>query len=84
MSQVTEQQIKEWTENPVTIEFKRQIQRDRDSTENNLGLNAYHPFEKDKTQELLANLNGSLDAMDFVIDGLNGDWSAFEVDEDEQ
>lgn len=78
-NQVSKQQIIEWIENPVTIAFKHIAKYERDELMNNRGVDAYHPFEPQKTQEILAGLNGAVDTWDFVIEALEGEgW-----DEDE-
>ena len=47
------------------------------------GLNAFHPFDPQRTQELLSNLNGYVDALDVVIDTLDGE-GLFNEEDDEQ
>ncbi len=76
------QQLEEWTENPVTILFRETLERERDDIAQSRGLDAFTPFEPHKTQEILANLNGFVDAMDVVIGALDGDWTSLEEEEE--
>lgn len=80
---IQEQQIRDWTENPVTIEFRKNLERELMVAEESKGLNAFQPFQPERTQEILANLNGYADAVMTVLEALEGDWSLFEVDENE-
>jgi hypothetical protein len=73
MSKVSRQQIEEWIENPVTLAFKATATYERDTTLAAKGLGAFHPFQPERTQEVLANLNGSVDAWDEVIAALEGE-----------
>lgn len=45
------------------------------------GLEAFEPFQPNRTQEVLANLNGYVDALNVVIEALDGDWSQWEEEE---
>lgn len=74
-------QINEWTENPITQAFLEVLQRERDELAASRGLEAFTPFDAHKTQEVLANLNGYVDAMDTIIAALGGDWSSLEEEE---
>lgn len=80
---INSKQVKEWAENPVTELFQRILQEERDETEAMTGLQAFTPFDPQRTQEVLANLNGFVDAMDIVIESLGGDWSNWEEEGDE-
>lgn len=45
----------------------------------------YCPYEPQKTQEILANLNGAIDSWEEMIDVISGDWQIFaQEEEDEQ
>lgn len=80
---ITPEQLDEWTENPVTIFFREMLERERDEIAQSRGLDAFAPFEPHKTQEIMANLNGFVDAINVVIEALQGDWSSIEEAEDE-
>ena len=81
-NRIKQQQLEEWTENPVTIMFREVLERERDDIAASRGLEAFTPFEPQKTQEILANLNGYVDAIDVVIACLAGDWSSLEEEEE--
>jgi hypothetical protein len=81
-SRINKQQFEEWIESPVTILIKEAFQRECDDIAASRGLDAFSPFEPQKTQEVLANLNGFVDAMEVVISVLDGDLSSIEEDEE--
>lgn len=82
-SRITPEQVNEWFENPVTLGFLYQTKVERDEIVEAKGLNAFHPFEPQKTQEVLANLNGYADALDRQIAALEGEGFMSEEDSDE-
>lgn len=83
MNPVIRKQIADWIESPITALLKQYLTEERASMQASKGLNAFHPFEPQRTQELLSNLNGYVDALDVVIDTLDGEglWSE---EDDEQ
>jgi hypothetical protein len=81
-NRINKQQFSEWTENPVTVLIKESLQKERDDMAQSRGLDAFNPFEPYKTQEILANLNGYVDAMDVVISIMEGDLSSIEEEEE--
>ena len=70
---ISRKQILEWTENPVTILFREETEKERDEIFEVKGLGAFHPFDAHKTQELLAGLNGYVDALDRQIAATEGE-----------
>lgn len=70
LKKVTREQINEWLDSPVTKAFRDECESTRDEIESGRGLNAYHPYEPQKSQEVLANLNGAWDTWDEVVDCL--------------
>ena len=82
-SRINRQQFSEWTENPVTELIKQSLEKEREEIALSRGLDAFSPFEPQKTQEILANLNGYVDALDVVVAIMDGDLSSIEEDEDE-
>jgi len=82
MSQVSEQQISEWLQSPVSKELVKRIEIYRDHLDSSKGLSAFHPFEPQRTQEVLANLNGAVDTWEDVIDILEGNWELIDVSDD--
>lgn len=80
-SRINKQQFSEWTENPVTELIKDSLVKERDDIAQSRGLDAFSPFEPQKTQEILANLNGYVDALDVVVAILDGDLSSIEEEE---
>ena len=81
-SPVTTDQVNEWFENPVTLAFLYQTRVEREEITEIKGLNAFHPFQPERTQEVLANLNGYADALDRQIAALEGEGFMNEDDEE--
>jgi hypothetical protein len=81
-SPVTRKQVEEWIENPVTLAFKYVATVERDEVLAAKGLGAYHPFQPQRTQEVLANLNGAADTWDEVIAALEGEGLMDEQEDD--
>ena len=75
-------EIEEWTENPVTEALKGLLETHLQDLEQTPAEDFYHPGEPQKTQEILANLNGAIDTLKLVLDVLDGDWSYFEEEEE--
>ena len=78
-----QEQISEWTANPVTEQLKKLIASEIKDIEASCGLDAFCPFDAARTQELMANLNGSVHALSLVQDLLEGDWTYFDETEEE-
>ena len=76
-----QEQISEWTENPVTESLRKLVASQIEDIEANKGLSAYCPGEPQKTQELMAALAGAVDTWETVLDLLEGDWTIFEDEE---
>lgn len=66
------QQIEEWLENPVTLEVKALVEKEIEDIESGRGADSYVPFEPNKTQELLAGINGGLVAWYELLETLEG------------
>lgn len=81
-SRINKNQVSEWFENPVTLAFLYQTKIERDEIVEAKGLNAFHPFDSQKTQEVLAGLNGYADALDRQIAALEGDGFMSEEDDE--
>lgn len=73
MRKPSKNQIQEWTENPVTLYFKQIVDEERRFFQEGRSVDSYHAFEPHKTQEVLANLNGSVDSLSWVIRLVEGD-----------
>ena len=71
MQQVSKNQIAEWIENPVTIAFREYAKYERQTTIASKGLDAFCAFEPQRTQEILAHLNGAADAWGTIEDSLS-------------
>ena len=80
--QINKQQLEEWTENPITELFREILEQERDEMMEARGLQAFQPFQPQRTQEVLSNLNGFVDALDVVIESLSGDWTQWEEDDE--
>ncbi len=75
--------IQEWTENPVTVELLKHITSEIAETEGARGIECYIPGDPQKTQELMANLNGARDTWEIVQIVLQGNWTYFVEEEEE-
>jgi hypothetical protein len=82
IEELTADQIREWAENPVTLVLKGIAEYERNSTYQAIGVDCYHVYEPQKTQEILANLNGAVDTWDIVIAALDGE-GLLNIEEDE-
>jgi len=81
-SPVTPTQVNEWLENPVTLAFLYQTWIERVDIVEAKGLSSFHPFQPERTQEVLANLNGYADALDRQIAALQGEGFMSEDDDE--
>lgn len=81
---VSKKQVTEWFENPVTLAFLFQTKVEREEIVEAKGLNAFHPFDAQKTQEVLASLNGYADALDRQIAALEGEGFMSEEDDEDE
>lgn len=79
---VTREQVLEWIENPVTIVFKKTAKLELSETIQAKGLDAYHPFQAERTQEVLAGLNGAEEVWQMVVEALEGEGIMEEEDEE--
>ena len=77
LKKVTKEQVTEWFENPVTLAFKAGCESEKEDIESAIGIDVFHPYEPQKTQEVLAGLNAAADTWEVVIDALT------EIDEDD-
>ena len=81
--ELTDNQITEWIESPVTLKLKElvesQIKEIRDSK-----ADAFHPFDPQKTQETMAQLDGAQDTWEILAEQiLVGDFSYLMEEPDE-
>jgi len=81
---VTPEQIKEWTENPVTINAKFLVEEELKKVLNTPVLDVLVYGEPDKTHENVVGLETRGHTWLSLHEVLDGDWSYFEVDEDEE
>ena len=81
MHKPSKEQIMEWTESPVTIELRRLLLVERDELIAAKGLDAYQIFQPQRTQEILAGLNGAAESLDLVIAALDGE-GLLEIEDD--
>ncbi len=79
--QVTRKQVLEWIENPVTLAFKKTVKLELSETVQAKGLGAYHPFQPERTQEVLAGLNGAEEVWQMIVEALEGEGIMEEEDE---
>lgn len=79
---VTNEQIEEWKDSHVVRTLLAFVEAEIEALESARGVTVYHPFEPQKTQEVLAGLNGAYDTWHIVANLLQGDWSHFEEEDD--
>lgn len=78
-------QILEWAENPVTIYFKSLVEKEiKYFEEAGRSTHVFHPFEPQKTQEILASVNAAVDTWEQVIQALEGDFSEFSSEDESE
>lgn len=70
---VTRKQVLEWIENPVTLAFKEVVKLELSETIQAKGLNAFHPFQPEMTQEILSGLSGAEEVWVEIADALEGE-----------
>jgi hypothetical protein len=80
--QPSQQQVSEWAENPVTLEFKRLVEKEIEECRLSMA-EAFCPFEPQQTQEIMAGLNGAADTWEKVGIALEGDWTWIMEEESE-
>ena len=81
MRQVTAEQIRDWTENPVTIELRKLVQEEIEGIQETTVTDCFFPGEPQKTQENLIELEARLSAWVLMDELLDGDWSYLEQEE---
>ena len=67
LPQITKAQAIEWCDNPVTIWFRKTAENHLEEAEACNGVDAFYPFEPQKTQEVIAGLNACADTWALVI-----------------
>ena len=68
------EQILEWTENPVTKLLKRLAEKEIEALEEGCTTSqVFHPFEPQRTQEVMAGLNGAIDTWMELVETLEGE-----------
>lgn len=76
--------LTEWRESPVTLELKRLVELQVEEIRESKG-DAYHAFDPQRTQEILAQLDGAQDTWGIVAEQiLDGDFSYVMEEDDEQ
>ena len=69
----SQQQIDEWIENPITIWMREWAEYELKDINGRKSLDAFHPFDAQKTQEIMASLNGCSETWRIVIASLKGE-----------
>lgn len=82
MSKVTEQQIQDWIENPVTEELARLAEQELEEIENTPITDTLVYGDPAKTQENLVELESRSVMFSDLVTFLKGDWSYFEEEEE--
>ena len=79
--QVSDQQVLEWSESTINAELIRRVEEYKDFVQSARGVDAFHPFEPQRTQEVLCGLNAIVDTLDIVVELLEGNWEPLELDD---
>lgn len=77
------ERIQEWTENPVTLELRKNFEGALEDLLSRGFTEFFAPNDPQKTQENLVWRTGYIEALSDVIDALSGDWEMFEEEESE-
>jgi hypothetical protein len=77
------EELTEWSESMVTQYVVSLFEGYRDALQEVVSTDVYHPYEPQKTQEVLANINGAVDAWESAIDALKAEENFYEFSEDE-
>jgi hypothetical protein len=80
MNRVSNKQIQEWTENPVTLALKDALQLGLDDIAGSSPTNCLVRGEPELTQENLIESATQELEWTLFIDLLSGDWSELEID----
>lgn len=80
---ISEEQIQEWTENPITEALIAAVQEEINEIQDTPITNCLFFGEPNKTHENLVNLESRGAVWREVLDVLKGDWSYFLEEEDE-
>lgn len=83
MKHLSKKQILEWADSPVNSYLIKLIEKYCLYLDEQRGINAYCPGEPQKTQEILAKLNGEFTAWGDAVDLLKGDLSLVMEDEED-
>ena len=79
----TQEEIAEWSESLVTEYVLSIFERKRDLLEKVGSTDVYHPFDPQRTQEVLASRNAAIDTWEEAISALKGESEFYEYSEDE-
>lgn len=84
MSTIPDSQIKEWTENPVTLELKKKVEAFLAVLDAKLPSDYLSYFTPQKTHEALLKADVIAGMTATFAGALDGDWDYFEGEEIEQ
>ena len=79
---ISQQQINEWVESPVTEFVKYGLETYTEEMYASL-IDAFAPFLPQRTQEMQASILGAIDTLEDMIDIFGGDWSLLESEDDD-
>ena len=68
MNKVSKNQVQEWVENPVTIAVADHFKWELETIVASEGLNSFHPFQANRTQEILSSLNGASETLERCVE----------------
>ncbi len=81
MQRPSQELMDEWFESSVTKYFVKQFE-DRIKRLDDVGTtDVFHPFDPQKTQEILAGINAAIDVWEEVVEALSGEeWYDYSED----
>lgn len=79
----SQEMVNEWCESEVTAYFKDLVTQRLQLLEDVGTTDVYSPFEPQRTQEILASRNGSIDAWEEVLEMLDGELDDISEDDDD-
>jgi len=83
LNKVSKSQAAEWVENPVTLAVVDHLRWELDTIVASKGLDAFHPFQADRTQEILSSLNGAAETIERCLDAFSDGDELMELFEEE-
>lgn len=78
--------LEQWRESPVTVALAEIAKQEVKEFEDARG-DAYSPFDPQRTQETMANINGAIDSLELILPlllGIQEEWDHYLEKEEEE